>query len=109
MVQSHCVHMPSRTWTVMCNVHRKCVILMSYDSRYMYIISIRSPICMEGRDFSRLFWGRISASFPMEKWPVFSQKVDEISQSDAPRTFSDYFSLIQQYLGHSKMTISGLW
>ena len=44
----------------------------------------------------------------MDKGPVLSQKVDEISQSEAPQTFSSFSSLIQEYLGHSKMTISGL-
>ena len=37
-----------------------------------------------------------------------TQKVDEISQSEAPQTFSSFSSLIQEYLEHSKMTISGL-
>ena len=60
------------------------------------------------RDFSRLFWGRISAPFPMEKRHVFSQKVDKISQSEAPTIFSNLSSLIHKYLGHSKMGISGL-
>ena len=52
--------------------------------------------------------GRISAPVPMEKWPVFSQKVDEISQSEAPQTFSNFSSLIYEYLWHSKTTISSL-
>ena len=55
------------------------------------------------RIFQSCFGGRISAPFPMEKVPIFSQKVDEISQS-----FSNFSSLINEYFGHSKITISGL-
>ena len=58
--------------------------------------------------FQGCFWGRISAPFPMEKGPAFSQKVDEISQSEAPQTFSNFSSFIHKYLGHLKMTIFGL-
>ena len=43
-----------------------------------------------------------------ESVPVFSHKVDEISQSEALQTFGNFSSLIHKYLGHSKMTISGL-
>ena len=35
----------------------------------------------------------------MEKGPVFSQKVDEISQSEVHVTFSNFSSLIDKYLG----------
>ena len=41
----------------------------------------------------------------MEKGPVLSQKVYEISQSEAPKTFSNFPLLIHEYLGHSKMNI----
>ena len=58
--------------------------------------------------FQGCFWGRISAPFLMEKEPVFSQKVDEFSQSETHQTFSKFSSLINEYLGHTKMTISGL-
>ena len=58
--------------------------------------------------FQGCFGGRISAPFPMEKGPVFSQRVDEISQPEEPQTFSKFSSLIHKYLGHSKMIISGL-
>ena len=44
----------------------------------------------------------------MEKEPVLSKKVDEISQSEAPETLGNFSSLIHEYLGHSKMTASGL-
>ena len=44
--------------------------------------------------FQGCFWGRISAPFPMEKGPVFSQKVDEISQSEVHQTFSNFSSLL---------------
>ena len=33
------------------------------------------------------------------KGPVFSQKVDEISKSEVNQTFSNFFSLIDEYLG----------
>ena len=42
--------------------------------------------------FQAFFWGRISAPFPMEKMPIFSQKEDEISQSEAPQTVSNFSS-----------------
>ena len=58
--------------------------------------------------FQGCFWGRISAPVPMDKWPVFSQKVDKISQSEAPQTFSNFSALIHEYLRHSTMTISSL-
>ena len=58
--------------------------------------------------FQGFFWVRISAPFPMEKGPVFSQKVDEISQSEVHKNFSNFSSLIEEYLGHSKLTISCL-
>ena len=35
----------------------------------------------------------------MEKGPVFSQKGDEISQSEVHQTFSNFSSLIDEYLG----------
>ena len=38
----------------------------------------------------------------MGKWPVFSQKVDEISKSETPQTFINFSSLIHEYLGHLK-------
>ena len=40
--------------------------------------------------FQGCLGGRILAPFPMEKGPVFSQKVDEISQSEASQTFSNF-------------------
>ena len=58
--------------------------------------------------FKAVFGAENSAPFPMEKGPVFSQKVDEISQFEAPQTFSHFPSFIYEYLGHSKMTISSL-
>ena len=49
--------------------------------------------------FFKVFWGRISAPLPMEKGPVFSQKVDDISESEVHQTFSNFSSLIDEYLG----------
>ena len=42
--------------------------------------------CMPGI-FLGCFWGRNLAPVPMEKGPVFAQKLDEISQSEAPLNF----------------------
>ena len=49
--------------------------------------------------FQGYFWGRISAPSPMEKGPVFSQKVDEISQSEVHQTFNNFSSLFDEYIG----------
>ena len=72
-------------------------------SPFKHDYTLNGHTCTQG--FQGCFGGRISAPFPMEKWPVFSQKVDEISQSEAPQTFSKFSSLIHEYLGHSKITI----
>ena len=56
--------------------------------------------------FQGCFGDRNLAQVPIEKWLVFFQKVDKISQSEAPQTFSNFSS--HEYLGHSKMAISNL-
>ena len=38
-------------------------------------------------------------TLPNGKCPVFSQKVDEISKSEVHQTFSNFSSLIDEYLG----------
>ena len=38
-------------------------------------------------------------TLPNGKGPVFSQKVDEISKSEVHQTFSNFSSLIDEYLG----------
>ena len=58
--------------------------------------------------FQGCFGGRMLAPFPMEKVPIFSQRVDEISKSETSQSFSNFSSLINEYFEHSKMTISGL-
>ena len=45
------------------------------------------------------FQGFFKVPFPMEKGPVFSQKVDEISRSEVHQTFSNFSFLIDKYLG----------
>ena len=38
-------------------------------------------------------------TLPNGKGPVFSQKADEISKSEVHQTFSNFSSLIDEYLG----------
>ena len=52
--------------------------------------------------FQGCFGDRISAPVRMEKGPVFSQRVDEISQSEAPQTISNFSSIIHKYLIYLK-------
>ena len=46
--------------------------------------------------FKGHFWGWILVLFPMEKWLIFSQKVNENFQSETPKSFSHYSSKIQK-------------
>ena len=58
--------------------------------------------------FKAVLWAEFRPQSRWKKLPVFSQKVDEISQSKAPQTFSNFSFLIQECLENSKMTISSL-